>query len=89
MHDFTDADMITVKEIRDAWGRRYPSSSSRVNDFLRDISERREPVYIPGKIYQVANGGYYLRTTDGAWTRVILGARVSHEILPHPLRELP
>jgi hypothetical protein len=62
VHDFTDDDTITVKEIREAFPRtlNFPSAWT-VEDLLKDISEHREPKYLVGTVWQDAHGAVYLR----------------------------
>ena len=90
IHDFTDDDTITVKEIREAWtrmGNPATWTSQRTDVFLKDISEHREPVYPQGSIWRDRVGLIYCR--DGRnWLR--FGTQVPFaDNVPHrPLKRM-
>lgn len=62
-HDFTDADTVTVKELRDA--------SRKGNVFLpsllAEISRNREPEYADGTVVRDAKGRWWERRRVTGW----------------------
>jgi hypothetical protein len=72
VHDFADTDIITVKELREAWnGRTVNGMIARNNQdpeaLLRNISEHREPGYEIGTVVKDNTGCVYLRLKTGWW----------------------
>jgi hypothetical protein len=97
VHDFTETDTITVREFREAWDRQFPGMyplqipaadrRATFERFLRDISDHREPQYVPGNLYRTLSGGVYLYTEKGTFR--VLGVEVSRKAIAGPLEEMP
>ena len=90
LHDFADADTITVKEIREAWtrmGNPATWTSQRADVFLKDISEHREPVYPQGSIWRDRVGLIYCR--DGRnWLRFGTQVTFADNVPLRPLKRM-
>ena len=82
VHDFADTDIITVKELREAWNRAYPTAFPlRGADFtvlLKNISEHREPEYPYASTWMDDNGVVWHRTMDDGGGKVHMWLRMGY-----------
>jgi hypothetical protein len=66
VHDFTDDDTITVRELRESWERvRGPSPGTGL--LLEDISKHREPEYPAGSVWRDRNEVTWMRVAGRKW----------------------
>ena len=89
IHDFTDDDPITVKEVREAWGRLHYKlvTAGGPGPLLRDISEHREPVYPQGSTWRDRAGLIYCR--DGRnWLRFGTQVTFADNVPLRPLKRM-
>ena len=99
LHDFADADTITVKEIRETFQRLLPEDSCRMcgakfhggdkpsEYFLKDVSEHREPEY-PVKTYWKDAKGKIWYTSGETWQKMQGAEGESHDIPLRPLKKM-
>lgn len=89
VHDFTDDDTISVKELKDAWRRRLSLvSQDTVTDLLKDISEHREPEYPIGTVWEDAHGQVYFRWSRTQWMKFGTQVRFADNIPARPLKRM-
>lgn len=89
IHDFTDDDTITVKEIREAWtrmGNPATWTSQRADVFLKDISEHREN--FPEKAVVQDPEGNIWRLREGKWQAFVTLYTVGYMVPHRPLELL-
>jgi hypothetical protein len=88
-HDFTDTDMITVREFRAALKRMTDAGGWDAERFLRDISEHREPDYPVRTVWKDADGVLWYRVSSAGWCRLIQGSPIVPDSMPkRPLRRM-
>ena len=96
IHDFTNDDTITVKELRETWERQFPGmyplqipaadKQSTLNMFLRDISEHREN--FPEKAVVQDPEGNIWRLHNGKWQIFGITMTVNYHVPHRPLKLL-
>lgn len=89
---WTDSDTVTVKEIREAWQRKYPDSfplrGADLADFLRDIAEHREPEYPYQSTWKDADNVVWQRTAKKMWRKMGQEGEFTHNYPKRPLKRM-